>query len=244
MITNERYNQILSILKQNKRVSVKNLTSLLYVSEATVRRDLTQMQKLGLIERTHGGAVISNHTEEISHFVRVVKNAKEKEYIAGLALNKIPAFGSLFLDGSSTALALAERMNLEHKTVVTYNLQTALQISKKQNVNLIILGGVVNYSSASALGSWTAKQINDFNFDLFISSCSAIKNGEIFENSLDQKEIKQNALNKSAFKILLADHTKFDGNGVYKSSLLSDYDFIFTDKKPASYSEFNNLIFK
>ena len=243
MLINERYDKILNVLKQKRKVSVKELTALLFVSEATVRRDLTEMQKLGLIERAHGCAVISNNTEEVSHFVRIDKNTKEKEYIASLALKRLPRFGTVFLDGSSTAVALAERMNLEHKTVVTYNLQTAMQISKKPNVNLIILGGVVHYSTASAIGSWTASQINDFYFDLFISSCSAISNQEIYENSLEQKIIKQNALNKSTFKILLADHTKFESTPVYKSSNSSDYSLIVTDKKPVNFGAFNNLIY-
>ena len=117
-MTNERHNQILSIIKSNRNVTVKELTSLLFVSEATVRRDLSEMQRLGLIERTHGGAVVSDNAEEISHFVRVIKNAKEKEQIASIALAHLPTFHSVFIDGSSTAQALAERMNLEHKTVV------------------------------------------------------------------------------------------------------------------------------
>lgn len=232
MATNERHDHILSIIKGQKSVTVGELTKQLFVSEATVRRDLSEMQRLGLIERTHGGAVISSNAEEISHFVRVVKNAKEKEYIACRALERLPHFHSVFIDGSSTALALAERMNLEHKTVVTYNLQTALQLSKKPNVNLMILGGAVHFNTVSATGAWTAGQVNEFCFDLLISSCSAIRQEEILENTADQKEIKQNALQKSAFKILLADHTKFGASGIYRTSHLSDYDLIVTDRPP------------
>lgn len=243
-MTNERHNQILSIIKSNRNVTVKELTSLLFVSEATVRRDLSEMQRLGLIERTHGGAVVSDNAEEISHFVRVIKNAKEKEQIASIALAHLPIFHSVFIDGSSTALALAERMNLEHKTVVTYNLQTALRLSKKPNVNLMILGGAVRYNNASATGAWTAKLVNEFCFDLLISSCSAIRGDEVLENSADQKEIKQNALQKSRFKILLADHTKFEGSAIYRSSTLSDYDVIVSDRAPQAHGELSNLIWQ
>ena len=233
MATNERHDHILSIIKGQKSVTVGELTKQLFVSEATVRRDLSEMQRLGLIERTHGGAVISSNAEEISHFVRVVKNAKEKEYIACRALERLPLFHSVFIDGSSTALALAERMNLEHKTVVTYNLQTALQLSKKPNVNLMILGGAVHFNTVSATGAWTAGQVNEFCFDLLISSCSAIRQNEVLENAADQKQIKQNALLKSTFKILLADHTKFGACGIYRTSHLSDYDLVVTDRAPA-----------
>lgn len=229
MIVNERHNEILSLIKARRNVSVSELAALLFVSEATVRRDLVQMQRLGLIERTRGGAVASANAEESSHFVRIVKNAKEKERIASCALSLLPTYHSVFIDGSSTALALAERMNLEHRTVITYNLQTALQLSKKPNVNLIVLGGSVHYNTASATGAWTAKQVNEFRFDLLISSCSAIVKGEVLENSADQKELKQNAIAKSAFRILLADHTKFERSAIHRTSLLSDYDLVVTD---------------
>ena len=243
MAINERHNQILSIIKNDRNITVKDLTALLFVSEATVRRDLTEMQRLGLIERTHGGAVISSNAEETSHFVRIVKNAKEKEWIASRALSVLPHFNSVFIDGSSTALALAERMNLEHKTVITYNLQTALQLSKKPNVNLIILGGAVHYNTVSATGAWTAKQVNEFHFDLLISSCSAIRENEVLENTADQKEIKQNALRKSSYKILLADHTKFTANAVYKSSETADYDLVITDRPPAGSCGIKHLLY-
>ena len=134
-------------------------------------------------------------------------------------------------------------MNLEHKTVITYNLQTALQLSKKPNVNLIMLGGAVHYNTASATGAWTAKQVNDFYFDLFISSCSAIRVRDVFEKSADQREIKQNALQNSGFKILLADHTKFSSGATYRSSSLADYDTIITDQAPQSHTEIPNLIY-
>jgi len=242
MILNERHKEILSVIKTRKNVSVKELSSTLFVSEATVRRDLTEMQRLGLLERTHGGAVVSGNAEEISHFVRIVKNAKEKEIIASHTLSLLPQYSSIFIDGSSTALALAERMNLEHKTVITYNLQTALQLSKKSNVNLIILGGSVHYNTASALGSWTVQQVNEFHFDLLINSCGAIHENEVLEPTTDQKMIKQNALKKSTFKILLADHSKFSRIAPYCSSTLSDYDLIVTDQAPQNTYDCPNLI--
>lgn len=232
MIVNERHNEILNLIKSKRDVSVAELSSLLFVSEATVRRDLAQMQRLGLIERTRGGAVAASGAEEISHFVRVVKNAKEKERIASCALSLLPDYTSVFIDGSSTALALAQRMNLEHKTVVTYNLQTALQLSKKPNANLIILGGSVHYNTASATGAWTARLVNDFRFDLLLCSCSAICGEEVFESSADQRELKRNALAKSTFRILLADHTKLERSAIYRTSALSDYDLVVTDEAP------------
>jgi DeoR/GlpR family transcriptional regulator of sugar metabolism len=229
MAENERHNIILSILKENKRANVKELAAKLYVSEATVRRDLSEMQKLGLLKRSHGGAILPDNAEEISIFVRMSKNAKEKEHAASNALALMPEFRSVFVDSSSTALALAERMDLSFKTVVTNNLQTAMQLSRKRNINLIILGGSVQYNTVSATGSFTARQIEEFSFDLMIASCAAVIDGEVYERSLEQKEIKAAAMKRSKLHLLVYDKTKHSEYGAYKLASLSDFEIVATD---------------
>lgn len=232
MALTERQNEILRKLKENKSASVSELAQELYVSEATIRRDLAEMKSMGLIERSHGGALLPENAEEISIFFRMEKNASEKERAATKALPYIPSFKSVFIDSSSTALALAERIDLNFKTVVTNNLQTAIQLSKKPNINLILLGGSVHFNTNSATGSWTARQLADFSFDLMISSCAAIIGNEVFERSLEQKEIKRVAFERCKKRILLIDHTKFEAHGTYRLSDLKEYDLIVTDTAP------------
>ena len=232
MALTERQNEILRRLKENKTAVVSVLAKELYVSEATIRRDLAEMKSMGLIERSHGGALLPENADEISIFFRMEKNASEKEHAATKALPHIPPFKSVFIDSSSTALALAERIDLSFKTVVTNNLQTAIQLSKKPNINLILLGGNVHFNTNSATGSWTARQLADFSFDLMISSCAAIIGDEVFERSLEQKEIKRVAFEHCKKRILLIDHTKFNAHGTYRLSALKDYDLIATDAPP------------
>lgn len=232
MALSERQNEILRHLRENKTAAVSRLAQELYVSEATIRRDLVEMKSMGLIERSHGGALLPENAEEISIFFRMEKNAAEKERVATKALPYIPAFKSVFIDSSSTALALAERIDLNFKTVVTNNLQTAIQLSKKPNINLMLLGGSVHFNTISTTGSWTARQLEEFSFDLMIASCAAVIDSEVFESSLEQKEIKRVAFHHCRKKILLIDHTKFDRHGTYKLAPLSEYDVIVCDTAP------------
>lgn len=232
MALTERQNEILKRLKENKTASVNELAKTLFVSEATIRRDLAEMKSMGLVERSHGGALLPENAEEISIFFRMEKNANEKERAATKALPYIPSFKSVFIDSSSTALALAERLDLSFKTVVTNNLQTAIQLSKKPNLNLILLGGNVHFNTNSATGSWTARQLADFSFDLMISSCAAVIGDSVFERSLEQKEIKRVAFEHCRKRILLIDHTKFSAHGTYRLSALKDYDLVATDAPP------------
>lgn len=243
MSLSERQNEILKYLKEHKSAAVAALSKGLFVSEATIRRDLAEMQSMGLIERSHGGAMLPENADEISIFFRMEKNASEKERAATKALPHIPAFRSAFIDSSSTALALAERIDLNYKTVVTNNLQTAIQLSKKPNVNLILLGGSVHFNTISATGSWTARQLADFSFDIMISSCAAVIGSEVFEHSLEQKEIKRVAMDRCRKKVLLVDHTKFQGHGTYRLSALKDYDLIATDREPETELDVGNAKF-
>ena len=227
---NERHDAIMDILKENKSANVKALAKTLFVSEATIRRDLNEMKNLGLIERSHGGAILPENADEISIFVRMNENAKEKERTASNALYQVPEFRSVFIDSSSTALALAERMDLSFKTVVTNNLQTAIQLSKKPNINIISLGGNIHYNTNSATGSFTTRQLEEFTFDLMILSCAAVIEENAFERSLEQKEIKLAALKRSKKKMLLVDHTKFSAHGTYRLCALDDCDLVISDE--------------
>ncbi len=227
---NERQQQILDYLKKNRSASVRVLAKLFFVSDATVRRDLEYIEKCGLIRRTHGGAVLSYGAEEVSLFVRMNENRARKEEAVKRALLHIPTdFKTVFLDSSSTALLLVERLPLEHKTVVTNNLQSALLLSKIDGVNIIIPGGNLYSSSSSVKGAWTNSLLREFRFDLMISSCAALYDGGAYESALDQREIKRIAHERSAFHILLADQSKLNGQGTYLVAPLSSYEVVAID---------------
>ena len=76
MFSNERYNLIFDYLKNNRKATVDELANFLYVSSATIRRDLKEMQKRGLIVRSHGGALLQETANEVSIFVRREKIAR------------------------------------------------------------------------------------------------------------------------------------------------------------------------
>ena len=231
MLSNPRQNQILTYLKKNVSATVKELSAALYVSDATIRRDLVEMQNLGLLQRSHGGAILLEASDESSIVVRMTEHAREKGITVSNALPHIPTdFKTVFLDSSSTILALALRMNLTGKTVVTNNLQTVLQLSKVRDVNLVIPGGNISLGGTSVTGSWTNSQLSDFHFDLMLTSCAAVIGDGALETSLDQREVKRTVFNRSDCKILLVDHTKFDKSGTYLFEKLSAFDRVVFDQ--------------
>ena len=223
MLSNTRQDQILNYLKKNVSATVKELAAALYVSEATVRRDLVEMQSLGLLQRSHGGAILLEATDESSIIVRMTEHAKEKGIAVSNALPHIPTdFKTVFLDSSSTILALAMRLSLVNKTVVTNNLQTVLQLSKIRDINLVIPGGNISLGGSA--------QLSNFHVDLMLTSCAAIVGDGAYETSLDQREVKRTVFDRSDCRILLCDHTKFERTGTYLFENLSAFDKVIFDR--------------
>lgn len=229
MAYTERNRQILEYLKDRKSASVEELAKFLYVSEATVRRDLTELQKLGQVERSHGGAIIVEGVDEISIFIRQAKNAKEKERTASVALKHIPDFQTVFIDNSSTCLALAERMNFAFKTVVTYGLQIALRLSARNNITLIMPGGEIKSNTTATMGAMTVKAIEDMRFDLCLLSCAALDKTGAFEFSLESKQIKRAAFDNSKNRLLIVDRTKLGDSTTFRTATPDAYTAIITN---------------
>lgn len=243
MLQNERQEEILKILKQNRSATVRSLARTLYVSDATVRRDLMEMQDLGLVKRSHGGAMLLEAADEISIFVRMNENAQEKERAATGALRFLPNdYGTVFLDSSSTVLALAQRMDLSDKTVVTNGIQTAAQLAKVRGVRLILTGGSVSPTGTSVRGSWTNTLLSEFRFDLMLVSCASFNERETFETSLEQREIKRTVFERSKKRILVADHTKYALSAPYALYKIDEFDHaVFDALPPAARTELLKL---
>ncbi|HIU61067.1 MAG TPA: DeoR/GlpR transcriptional regulator [Candidatus Coproplasma excrementigallinarum] len=239
MLTNERYKKIAEYLKEKQSAKVKELAEYLFVSPATVRRDLVDMQKLGMLERSHGGAIYVENSNEVSIFIRLEKNAKEKELTASVALEHLPDFQTVFIDNSSTCLALAERMNLTHKTIITNGLQIATKLSQKKDVTLFMPGGEVHFNTNSVTGSITCNMLQRIKIDLMLSSCAAISNKAAFEQSLDTAIIKRTAFEQSKLRYLIADRTKFSLEAPYQTMPLASYDAVISNLGDSDAQELN-----
>lgn len=223
----ERSREILDQLKKNKSVTVEELSKTLFVSSATIRRDLFEMQKSGLVERTHGGAILVEESSELSIYIRRTKNAKEKLLAAEIALRHLPDFQIAFIDNSSTCLALTEKMNFSHKTIVTNGLHIALRLAQNtSNIRLILPGGEIASNTTAVTGSMAVKALYDFRFDLALLSCSAIDREGSYELSPEAAQIKKVALERSRQKVLIFDRTKANTQAPYFTAPLDAYDMI------------------
>lgn len=235
MFEEERHNKILDIINTRKSARVGDLSKALYVSAATVRRDLAKMEKSGLIKRSHGGAVLfesSNGESAIS--VRELENIKEKKLIAELAVSFISSNSVIFMDSSSTAgMVIPYLSQFKYLTVITNGLKNALLLSEKTEARIHMPGGIVNSRSNSLLGSDTLDYLSGLNAGLAIFSCSGLTPGNgVTDASFEQSRLKKSLIRNSKVRVLLCDSSKFGNIFMCRTCGIDELDYIITDRSP------------
>jgi DeoR family glycerol-3-phosphate regulon repressor len=235
MVNLERQDEILGILSRKKRVSVPDLAKSLYVSEATIRRDLQQMANLGLIRRTHGGALIARDSAQESAFaMREASQLPAKKAICALVVNYLQDQSTLFVDSSSTMLPIGTMLQrFRHLTLVTHGIRTALMLSNLDNVDVFLAGGKIENFSNSILGSTVMEFYERMNADYGLLSCSGInENGDITDDNPEIAKVKEQIIKKAKKVYLLCDSSKFGKTRMTTSFSIDDVDVLFTDKRP------------
>ncbi|MCA9449524.1 MAG: DeoR/GlpR transcriptional regulator, partial [Candidatus Omnitrophica bacterium] len=111
LVEQERQSLLLEYLKEAKKASVSDLSKDFNVSEATIRRDLTKLERLGFLVKTYGGAILSNSTQyEFSYNERLSRHVEEKERIGKFAATLVKPGESVFLDSGTTTLQIGRHL--------------------------------------------------------------------------------------------------------------------------------------
>lgn len=232
MVDKERQQQILDYIRMSGRADVNSLAKIFFVSAASVRRDLTELQNLGLVRRTHGGVLYNVSTGERSISVRQTENIAGKEAAVAVALDRLPDFESVFFDNSSTCYLLAQKLDLGKKTVVTNGLRLAAELARR-GAKVIMLGGEVTDSADQVSGSITTEAIGRYRFDAAFVSCAAVDGSSAYERSFDTAVLKRTAVKRAASKCLIFDAAKLDRDAPYSATELAEFDMIATDAPDA-----------
>lgn len=235
MLSLERQEEILDILNKNKSATVEELASELYVSGATIRRDLRAMEKQGLIKRSHGGAMpFKSSAEESAFAIREQENTSAKKSIASLAVKLIKNGDSVFLDSSSTVGLLIPMLNnFNYLSVTTTGLRNAMLLSQTSNVKIYIAGGQIQNHSNSIIGTDTMDYISRIHADITLVSCSGLDlNNGFTDSSIEQAKLKQQMKKNSKKIAILCDSTKFGKTFLCTDFYFDDIDYLITEKIP------------
>lgn len=234
MLPAERRQLILDELYKNKAVTVNDLAARLEVTAMTIRRDLQLLEDAGLIEKSHGGAVLSESlAREATYRSRKMVNIEEKRRIAQAALRYIEPAMSVYIDAGTTNYELAELIAREHweaLTVVTNDLAIAERLTPVKGVDVIMLGGHIDRESSSACGALALRLLEALHFDLAIVGTQAITpDWQIMTANADKIDLKRSAIKRADQSILLVDHSKFGRFKLYAIAPVSTLDVLISD---------------
>ncbi len=232
MYAPERHQLILEQARANGRVDVRELAELLTVTPETIRRDLTSLERRGLVRRAHGGAIpIERSVASIVLDDRNEHLAAEKLAIATAALEVLEDGSSIIIDAGTTTIKFAELIPTDRPlTVVTHSLPVAMALSEKPNVELLLLGGTVRSSSRSVVGTWTHQMVSMVSVDIAFLSVNGISPERgLTTNNIAEAAVKLAFIKAAKRSIVLADHTKFGREEFGRIAPLGAIDIIITD---------------
>lgn len=247
MLAEERKNLICDIVNKKKAIKVSELSEMFEITEATVRRDLDELQQEKKIRRTHGGAV-ALYPAGIGYLISELADIRieEKRKIAKRAYNFIDDYDALLFDGSSTVLELCKLIAEGDKkgiTVVTNAFSVVTVLAKKSDITVIHVGGAVRYVINSSIGKIAEKIIRDIRVDKTFLGVNGIdiEFGYSIPN-LDEAALKREMIKSAKQVFILADYTKFGNTYLAKiADFTGEVDFLITDE---SIENFNYLPYK
>ena len=195
----ERQEQILQILEKSKSISVTKLAQLLYVSQPTIRRDLSILEEQGKVQRTHGGVVLRKVSDaEIPLMFREDQNNVSKKAIAERASKLIHNGDVIFLDASSTVSYLIPYLEkFQDIIVVTNSPKTSIRLGEK-GIKNYCTGGQLLMHSIAYVGSEAEKFVANINANLFFFSSRGYTEGGTITDSSEQEVVIKKAMLKNA----------------------------------------------
>ncbi len=207
-------------------VEVRALADMLSVSHATVRRDLARLAGQGTVSRVRGGARATAVTEPPFSQV-VARPHADKDAIADAAAEMVSDGDVVLLDIGTTVHGLAARLRGRPVTIVTSSLAVYDELADDAAVDLILLGGAVRRNYQSMVGFLTERALKQIHTDrLFLGTSGIRADGTVLDTTVVEVPVKQAMLQAADEVVLLADPTKFPGNGLARVCGPSDIDVL------------------
>ena len=232
MLETERLEEILTHLRQRHTTTVAALAKRLYVSEATIRRDLTELERQGLVKRVYGGAVLVQSTQaEVPMMQRAHQNSRSKAQIAAMAVKHLQNGQTIFLDASSTVMHLVKHLDsVQSLTIITNGVKTAIELQSLNQHTVYCTGGRMLHNSSAYVGAYAEDFIRNFNADVFFFSSRGVsESGLITDSSCDENHIRRVMFDHSRKHIFLCDQSKIGHAYSYNLCPLQQVDEFITN---------------
>ncbi len=231
-IISPRQTDIMNMLRQDGRVGVEELAALFNVSPQTIRKDLNDMGEQDLLQRVHGGAVLSSGVKNFEYEARRLLAVEEKRRIGILAASLIPDNCTLLINiGTTTEQVAIALRGREGMLAITNNINVVNILSGTPNFEVIVAGGVVRSTDGGVVGEATVDFIKQFKVDYAVIGSSAIdEDGSLLDYDYREVKVAQAIIENARQTILVADSMKLERSAPVRIGHLTQMDFVVTDK--------------
>jgi DeoR/GlpR family transcriptional regulator of sugar metabolism len=236
VLVQERRQKVLELVKGKGIVALGDLVAALAplsekpFSESTIRRDLDYWDKLGVLKRTHGGAMYTGEGLTMPALEdRMATASAEKQQIARAAVQRIRDGDAILLDGGTTTLEVAKLLVGRSLQIVTNSLPIANLFASRHEVDLIMLGGYVYPKTGVALGPLTIRMLDDIHVNQAILSVGGITAKGLFNSNLLLVETERQMMRSADEVTVVADHTKIGRPALAFLCELSAIDTLIVD---------------
>ncbi len=232
MMAEERRMQILQIVRSEGRAKVNELARRFKTSAVTIRSDLNELHQRGVIQRSHGGAVIQDTIFRESPVQERLNNqSKEKQRIGVLAATLVQEGETIILDSGTTTLEIARHLhNIRNLQVLTNGLNIAVELLGSRTIQTIIMGGSVRNDSASVVGRATEDMLEQFSADkLFLCGAGCDPDFGVSGTNLDETMANRAMLRAAREIIVVADSSKFRKRSMSLIASFSEVDLVISD---------------
>lgn len=236
MLAKQRQDLIVAAVREHGAVRVAELVESIGVSDMTVRRDITELARKGLVRRVHGGAVDPHRTAYEPGFgAKEALLSQEKAAIAAAAAGQVCAGDAIALSGGTTthllARAIADNPALRPLTVVTNSLRAAdtLHAAADPSLTVVLTGGVRTRSDA-LVGPVAVRALEVLRVDtLFLGVHGLDAVAGLTTPNMEEAETNQALVGVAARTVVVADHAKWGVVGLARIVELGDVDLVLTD---------------
>ncbi len=231
---NIRQRDILHIVRNQGFVTLDALAEKFDVSTQTVRRDVIDLSKQGLLQRFHGGAGLPNNMVRLGHEQKNRLSPKAKQLIGEKTAQLIPNGSAVFLDVGTTAEAAARALgNHRNLRIVTNSLLCASIVSAQSHLEIHVIGGIVHGNDGSLVGPESGQSLRRFALDYTIIGCSGLDEfGAPLDHDRQKVAIKHAAIHAARHSILIADQSKFHARPFMRIAEPTDFKSFVTDHTP------------
>lgn len=232
----QRRQHIIDFLQRHGAVTISQLEQALGVSLSTLRRDLDTLAAEGVVDRTHGGAVLRQHVASYGTFEPETAAAaelspREKAAIGQMAAQQLVPLQSVIFDSGTTVLEAA-RAAVKRGiplTAVTNDLAIAQVLGQSPQIQVHVLGGTLRPNSPTVIGQSLVHQASAFQADLLLMGAHAVTQDLVSETSAEVAAAKQALMRAAHRRVLLVDSSKFRPRAFMQFARLQEIDHLITD---------------